>query len=215
MRSSMLQRGRRSESTEMSCSIDAPDFSAALQRGRRSESTEISTKARWQTRPLRFKGAVDQSRRRYREVAARDKRAAVASKGPSIRVDGDDLRRAIGRGLREASKGPSIRVDGDVPLRQGARARHVASKGPSIRVDGDPAHSPVRCEADQASKGPSIRVDGDAPRPAHSERLRDGFKGAVDQSRRRCAHSSPGVLKPLLLQRGRRSESTEIGARSQ
>ncbi len=68
---------------------DQPPPPNALQRGRRSESTEIRV--------------IDLHRLGDR----------VASKGPSIRVDGDVRRLRCERGIGVASKGPSIRVDGD------------------------------------------------------------------------------------------------------
>ncbi len=206
-----------------------------LQRGRRSESTEISV--------ARRSGGVDQE----------------ASKGPSIRVDGDAHHRR-GSGTRhDASKGPSIRVDGDAVADGRDVTGLLASKGPSIRVDGDLFGAALGRELGHASKGPSIRVDGDEMkegwridgtewlqrgRRSESTEIRGDvlgverrwslqrgrrsesteipqsngiwdpqrrrFKGAVDQSRRRWWQQRPERAAPHSLQRGRRSESTEI-----
>ncbi len=133
-----LQRGRRSESTEICCFGRPTARSVRLQRGRRSESTEI--------------------------------------------------------GVR----------------RLGQRRGHDASKGPSIRVDGDVVRSCATCAEDGASKGPSIRVDGDQLGIDFDGDATIGFKGAVDQSRRRYSSSTMPTNALGLLQRGRRSESTEM-----
>ncbi len=188
-----------------------PYVRLVLQRGRRSESTEISTTRHRATSPSAgFKGAVDQSRRRCGGRGTHYPRGQNASKGPSIRVDGDDQQRHRPRVVLGASKGPSIRVDGDIfvgswcerfavrlqrgrrsesteistcttaskssrPLQRGRRSEsteifalprarlldRLASKGPSIRVDGDLRAVSERLDHSLASKGPSIRVDGD------------------------------------------------------
>ncbi len=86
----------------------------SLQRGRRSESTEIGAESAAIERfATGFKGAVDQSRRRSAEIDAFADRDREASKGPSIRVDGDISAAASSSMSIRASKGPSIRVDGD------------------------------------------------------------------------------------------------------
>ncbi len=123
------------------CCFDESSDGRMLQRGRRSESTEIG------------------------RALQRPEAEVIASKGPSIRVDGDAARRTDPLVLVDASKGPSIRVDGDMFKTQPWTLEGVlASKGPSIRVDGD-GKCPVMGALDlDASKGPSIRVDGDALR---------------------------------------------------
>ncbi len=183
----MLQRGRRSESTEMIKPSQLEVTPGMLQRGRRSESTEIG---------CRLAGL---------------RRCRLASKGPSIRVDGDRSPSMRGRLHSRSFKGAvdqSRRRCGSwrllllklIGLQRGRRSEstemrsgatdgrrgRLASKGPSIRVDGDrqgAARAHNRCGA---SKGPSIRVDGDQP------------------------YAIPAASSTLKLQRGRRSESTEI-----
>ncbi len=87
---SMLQRGRRSESTEMTLPPGMTSSTRWLQRGRRSESTEMCFGAFvTDMEGAGFKGAVDQSRRRSGPALGRDVHGCIASKGPSIRVDGD------------------------------------------------------------------------------------------------------------------------------
>ncbi len=133
-----LQRGRRSESTEIDIQADGRVVPSWLQRGRRSESTEMIVGLRCEQHECcRFKGAVDQSRRRSNADPRLVRMDRRASKGPSIRVDGDRRRRQRGRDHCRASKGPSIRVDGDGRGYRGGYVFIVASKGPSIRVDGD------------------------------------------------------------------------------
>ncbi len=166
----------------------------SLQRGRRSESTEISSlfwlRAR---RTSRFKGAVDQSRRRSalrrrasRRTARRFKGAVDQSRRRSPSHPSNRWRRSV------ASKGPSIRVDGDfdrAPQDARSRSRFKGAVDQSRRrCDNLP---PPEVPRRPASKGPSIRVDGDIWwwRSALADRHR--FKGAVDQSRRRSRWHRP------------------------
>ncbi len=145
-----LQRGRRSESTEMGRGCVDCGSHQTLQRGRRSESTEMRTT-----------------------------RTAVARR-------------------RSASKGPSIRVDGDARVTAPrARAHHDASKGPSIRVDGDAVHATAMQNGSRCFKG---AVDQSRRRSTRSRptvaSFPSGFKGAVDQSRRRYPAHRPSIAAP-------------------
>ncbi len=86
----------------------------------------------------------------------------------------------------DASKGPSIRVDGDSRSRRKVTSRYCGFKGAvdqSRRRFGAPVVFALQLVL--ASKGPSIRVDGDVRCASHAPRAQGGFKGAVDQSRRR------------------------------
>src|SRR5512139_3510997 len=88
--------------------------SSKLQWGRRSSSTESRLAIAGQRLPGgRFNGAVDRRRRRAGEVRSRGPRRLDASMGPSIVVDGEDHWRAGHDVEATASMGPSIVVDGE------------------------------------------------------------------------------------------------------
>ncbi len=162
-RSQALQRGRRSGSTEISIGTATTLATAALQRGRRSGSTEMAA-----------------CRRRRKEPSH-------ASKGPSIRVDGDRitsderptgvarLQRGRRSGSTEITLWYQVRDDGAV-LQRGRRSGSTEIQ--ALQALG--SHAAV------ASKGPSIRVDGDNALGQALQGDAGGFKGAVDQGRRRC-----------------------------
>ncbi len=161
-----------------------------------------------------FKGAVDQSRRRCRGDDGDARTRPRASKGPSIRVDGDIAHWAPPPMPILASKGPSIRVDGDTEnvwdqaLRLYALQRGRRSESTEIRSSASRLAAGCRF----ASKGPSIRVDGDKSVPRPLPPFRKWLqRGRRSESTEIGSRVKGYVIGSLALQRGRRSESTEIG----
>ncbi len=159
---------------------------ARLQRGRRSESTEISAPhSRHEESRNGFKGAVDQSRRRYPTHHARN-----ISRCRRFKAAVDQSRRRFPVAqyslwcVSYCFKGAV-----DQSRRRYRRGRR--------------APEPLRA----ASKGPSIRVDGDARDRDHESRLTVALQRGVDGD---ALAQLFGCVRVVWLQRGRRSESTEI-----
>ncbi len=211
----VLQRGRRSESTEIGLHSHGVVSWTMLQRGRRSESTEIrramSLRLPCQSR---FKGAVDQSRRRY-DPLPRAGAHVQASKGPSIRVDGDHARATsqleLEVQLQRGRRSESTEIVGcvAVSIRFTSLQRGRRSESTEIVADKVFPTLDVLLQRGRRSESTEIRNT----RAGRGSRCR-GFKGAVDQSRRRFFNEQASPHHRWRLQRGRRSESTEIRVRT-
>ncbi len=213
-----LQRGRRSESTEMSRRSRAtarrsPSFKGAVDQSRRRYSYTCSSRhhagcfkgavdqsrrrstARWPVdrRDHRFKGAVDQSRRRCRRAGHGHRADHLASKGPSIRVDGDAIASALPslgvitlqRGRRSESTEMSF-WDRCIPepnswLQRGRRSESTEMNGWTAEVT-----RVATLQRGRRSESTEMACAFIAWSMSPC-----GFKGAVDQSRRRYPRSCP------------------------
>jgi hypothetical protein len=132
----------------------------------------------------RFNGAVDWCRRK----GGRPRRwrgRPSASMGPSIGVDGKQVRRSVGTRRRVASMGPSIGVDGKETRYCARGLSWAASMGPSIGVDGKSRAANVTGAAEVLQWGRRLVSTERAYVSIDLTGRMSGFNGAVDWCRRK------------------------------